>query len=131
MKIRLAVLCVAVAGAVVAGTSGAGPPVSGTFSYFDFGSAQNPPTQRLLKQYQKTHPNIHIKFVNGPSSNSQAWMVTQLAGGTAPDTLTLSTNEQPWRDLNKGWWNDLSKHAMDPDPYVKGNKHWIDLFTRG
>jgi ABC-type glycerol-3-phosphate transport system substrate-binding protein len=105
---------------------------AGQFSYFDFGSAQNPPTQKLLREYQRTHPQIHIKFISGPVySQNLAWLDTQLAGGTAPDVVTLSTNEQPWRDLKKGWWDDLTKYAMAPDPYVKGNKHWIDLLTPG
>jgi ABC-type glycerol-3-phosphate transport system substrate-binding protein len=129
----LAVTAIALLVAVVMGASRASSSagLSGTLTYFDFGSAQNPPTQKLIHEYEKTHPNIHIKFISGPSSNEVAWLDTQLAGGTAPDVITLETNEQPWRDLDKGWWDDLTKYANAPDPYVKGNKRWIDLLTPG
>jgi ABC-type glycerol-3-phosphate transport system substrate-binding protein len=135
MVVAGGILVSAVVGASTAGTSArhraAVSSISGTLTYFDFGSAQNPPTQKLIQQYRKTHPHVRLRFISGPSSNEVAWLDTQLAGGTAPDVITLETNEQPWRDLNKGWWADLTKYANAPDPYVKGNKHWIDLLSPG
>ena len=55
----------------------------------------------------------------------------QLAGGTAADVLDLNTVEQPWNDLRKGWYLDLTPYAQAPDPYVPGNKHWVDLIDPG
>ena len=52
-----------------------------------------------------------------------------LAGGTALDLMTLATNEQPWKDIKKGWWLDLTEYAMAPNPYVPSNERWIDLLT--
>jgi ABC-type glycerol-3-phosphate transport system substrate-binding protein len=144
MKIRTPALVLLsaglVAGAVVVGTGTASRPAGHqpsaraaageSFTFFDYGSTQNPGAQKLVEEYQK-ETGVQIKYVTGPSSQANAWIITQLAGGTAPDMITLGTNEQPWPHVKKGWYADLTKYAMAPNPYVKGNKRWIDLLTPG
>jgi ABC-type glycerol-3-phosphate transport system substrate-binding protein len=144
MKVRTPALVVLsaglVAGAIIAGTSSARSsdaqrPAGRTataksFTFFDYGSTQNPAAQKLVHQYEQ-ETGVDVQYVTGPSSQANAWIITQLAGGTAPDMITLGTNEQPWPHVKKGWYDDLTKYALAPDPYVKGNKRWIDLLTPG
>lgn len=101
----------------------------GTLTYFDYDSLQNPQGQKLIRAYEHSHPGVQIKIAHMPSGDPLPIIDAQLAGGTASDVTTLATDEQPWKDLSKGWYLDLTKYAHAPDPYVKGNKHWIDLLT--
>lgn len=105
--------------------------LSGTLTVFDYQSLSNPQGQALVSSYEHLHPGVHIKISPMPSGDPLPIIDAQLAGGTAADVMTLATDEQPWKDLRKGWWADLTSYANAPDPYVPGNKHWIDLLTPG
>jgi ABC-type glycerol-3-phosphate transport system substrate-binding protein len=83
----------------------------------------------LLADYQKANPKVKIDLVPMPTGEPAAYINAIMAGGTAPDLMTLATNEQPWKDIKKGWWLDLTGHVNAPNPYVEGNKRWIDLLT--
>lgn len=112
-------------------SGGSGASSGGTLSFFDHDSLTNPGGQALIAAYEKLHPGTKISIAKMPPGDAAPVIKAQLAGGTAADVVTLATNEQTWPDLDKGWWMDLTKYAMAPNPYVKGNKHWVDELTPG
>ena len=107
------------------------PALTGTLTFFDHGTLSNPTGTALIRRYERLHPGAHIKIVPLPPGDIVPFVNAQLAGGTAADVLDLNTVEQPWNDLRKGWYLDLTPYALAPDPYVPGNKHWVDLIDPG
>jgi multiple sugar transport system substrate-binding protein len=103
--------------------------LEGTLTFFHYESFGNPEGEALLAEYQSSHPGVTIELVPLPPGDPQPYINTMLAGGTGSDLMTLATNEQPWKDIKKGWWLDLTEYAMAPNPYVPGNERWIDLLT--
>jgi ABC-type glycerol-3-phosphate transport system substrate-binding protein len=125
LAVALLALSLAASGAHAARAQPAA--LSGTLTIFDHTSLSNPEGKALIRAYEGMHPGVHIKVVPLPPGDPVPLMNAQLAGGTAADVLTLNTVEQPWKDLHKGWYLDLTSYAKAPDPYVPGNKHWMDL----
>ncbi|HON72778.1 MAG TPA: hypothetical protein PK512_05555, partial [bacterium] len=90
----------------------------------------NPPTYlwKLEKEYERLHPDIDIQFIRPPEGmDADVWLTTQLTGGTAPEI-----SEQLFSEVNrnayKGWYVDLAPFLEKPNPYVKDNKKWKDIF---
>jgi len=90
----------------------------------------NPPTYlwRLEKEYETLHPDIDIQFIRPPEGmDADVWLTTQLTGGTTPEI-----SEQLFSEVNrnayKGWYVDLAPFLEKPNPYVKDNKKWRDIF---
>jgi ABC-type glycerol-3-phosphate transport system substrate-binding protein len=102
-----------------------------TLSFFDWDSFQNPTGKQLIQEYEKSHPGTTIQVARMPPGDPFPYVSAQLSGGTASDLMTLAANEQPWKDIKKNWWLDLTPYANARDPYVPGNKKWLDLLTPG
>jgi ABC-type glycerol-3-phosphate transport system substrate-binding protein len=103
---------------------------SGTLTIFDYGGSFGPPEGPvLIKGYERLHPGVQIKTVPFPGGNFLTYFNAELDGGTSQDIMTLSLSQQIWKDIHKGLWLDLTPYAQAPDPYVPGNKHWIDLIA--
>ncbi len=85
----------------------------------------------LIVPYEKSHPGVAIKEVSPPSSDADwvLWEDTVLAGGTAPEIISPAVGMQPWPDISRGWYVNLTSLMNHPDPYVPGNKHMRDLFS--
>ena len=112
-----------------AGRRVSGRALEGTLTLFHYSSFENPNGEALLAEYQSSHPGVKIELVELPEGDPQPYINTMLAGGTASDVMTLATNQQPWKDIKKGWWLDLTEYAHAPNPYVPGNERWIDLLS--
>jgi raffinose/stachyose/melibiose transport system substrate-binding protein len=87
----------------------------------------------IADDYEAQHPDVSIEFlfqVNvGGSSSEGETMRTQQLGGVAPEIVNINT-EATWPDIeqNKGWWVAFDPYLEQPNPYVPGNRAWIDLF---
>jgi len=87
----------------------------------------------IADKYEALHPDVSIEFVFqvnvGGSGSEGETMRTQLLGGVAPEIVNINT-EATWPDIeqNKGWWVVLDPYLAQPNPYVPGNRAWIDLF---
>jgi ABC-type glycerol-3-phosphate transport system substrate-binding protein len=85
----------------------------------------------VANDYMGLHPNVKIKFVPIPMVDRREAMITQLAGGTAPDMMWTQPD---WvnEDLGKGWWLSLDPFLDMPSPYASadhpGSKRWHDGF---
>src|SRR5256885_1643195 len=103
------------------------PALTGTLTFFDHGTLSNPTGTALIRKYERLQPGAHIKIVPLPPGDIVPFVNAQLAGGTAADVLDLNTVEQPWNDLRKGWYLDLTPYAQAPGPYAPATHHWLDL----
>lgn len=109
-----------------------GAALKGTITIFDWGAFGGPPPppigSKVLKAYEKMHPGVTIKTVPLPPGDATVWEESNLAAGTAPDILAPSYTQQVFSDLGKNYWLDLTSYLQMPNHYVKGNKHWIDIY---
>ncbi|MCY0880126.1 MAG: extracellular solute-binding protein [Firmicutes bacterium] len=85
-----------------------------------------------IKAYERTHPWVHVKYIvtNTNTNTQQAYLVTEAAGHSVPDVTWEQYGEVTSGSIPKGILADLTPYLMKPDPYVPGNKHWIDLWTK-
>lgn len=98
-------------------------------------SPQSPTMQpliKLVKSYESAHPWVHVKWVqtNNSGNSQQAYVVTQAAGGTVPDITFQNWATVLAGEIPKGILANLMPYLQKPNPYVKGNKHWLDLWPR-
>lgn len=76
--------------------------------------------------FEKLYPDTRVEFIDAPVGQRE-WIVTQLAGGQAPDIININV-EDVWQDVQKGWYVPLDKYLEAPNPFVRGNRQWWDLF---
>ena len=136
MGASLAVMTVA---AVVAGCSGSSgssgdkveiratlPPNTGAIS-----SAQNKALATITKNYESKHPNVRVNWQPNPTSSittANATLVSQASGGKAPDAVFEQYNPLLSGAIPKGILQDLRPWLNKPNPYIAGNKRWVDSF---
>jgi raffinose/stachyose/melibiose transport system substrate-binding protein len=129
------------AAAVARSTHGGLPKFEGEINFFAQAytpqtkskSNPNPPTAffEVRDAYQKLHPNVKINFLPPTlgGTNYSAWVTTEAAGGTLPD---ITWNQ--WAQVNSGYYPagiyyNLRPYLETPNPYVPGNRRWLDLFN--
>lgn len=104
------------------------PPNSGQIS-----SSENKSLQTLTQQYEAKHPNVQVQWQPNPTSaivTANATLVSQAAGGAAPDVVWEQYNPLLSGSIPKGILQDLRPWLNKPNPYVPGNKKWLDLFEK-
>ncbi|RMD95939.1 MAG: carbohydrate ABC transporter substrate-binding protein, partial [Calditrichaeota bacterium] len=87
-------------------------------------------SQQVADEYCRQHPGLSIKFVQQvdiSGSQEGEWLKTQLVGGIAPDIISQNA-EVTWPDVSKGWYIPLDEYLQQPNPYIKGNRRWMDAF---
>ncbi|MCD6386634.1 carbohydrate ABC transporter substrate-binding protein, partial [Candidatus Sumerlaeota bacterium] len=87
----------------------------------------------VADEYERLHPDVYIEFLTSADvagGSEGEWIRTRLLGGVAPEIVEINT-EAVWQDIEdkKGWWIPLDPYLNKPNPYVAGNKRWIDLFA--
>jgi ABC-type glycerol-3-phosphate transport system substrate-binding protein len=63
-------------------------PVSISFASW---VGESPQMKQLATQFQKLHPNITIEFQNVPAERARDKLITQIAGGNAPDVAYMDS----------------------------------------
>jgi ABC-type glycerol-3-phosphate transport system substrate-binding protein len=104
------------------------PPNTGPIT-----SKQNVALNRITQQYEKAHPNVKVQWLpNNYTSivESNAAIETQAAGGSAPDVIWEQYNPVLSGSIPNGLLQNLKPYLEKPNPYVAGNKQWIDLYTK-
>lgn len=81
---------------------------------------------KVAEEFERRFPDTRIEFTEAPVG-SREYLVTQLAAEQAPEILNVNV-EDVWQDVHKGWYVDLGPFLDQPNPFVKGNKAWWDLF---
>jgi len=102
----------------------------GTLSVFDFTTFEGGPQgATVLAAYRRAHPGVTLKILPLPSGDPTVYEENLLNAGAAPDIVVPSYTQQIFSDLPKNTWLNLTPYLNQPNPYVKGNKHWIDIFN--
>lgn len=83
-----------------------------------------------ISSYEKAHPWVHVKYIetNTNTNTQQAYLVTEAAGGHVPDVTWNQYGEVDAGTVPKGILTNLAKYLNRPNPYVNGNKRWLDLW---
>lgn len=122
-----ATLLIGSAGAARQGMAHQARDFSGTLTVYDWGALEvGPVGKRLIAEYEKMHPNVKIQII-AQDPDPSVYIQRVLAAGTAPDILMPSYTQETFNSIPDGSYLDLSPYMMQPDPYVPGNRHWVDL----
>jgi multiple sugar transport system substrate-binding protein len=87
-------------------------PVTVRFAVFS-SVAESPQMKRFEKDFEQQHPNIEVEFEPVPSGRSNEKLLTQIAGGNAPDTAFVDA----------GFVQQLASRGalLNLDGYIKGS----------
>jgi ABC-type glycerol-3-phosphate transport system substrate-binding protein len=92
-------------------------------------SPEKEPT-RLYQQYLHMHPGVRLQWVQEPNGNNwNAWFLTRAIANRLPDLLGFPNSG--WPSIQKGFLVPITKYLLEPNPYIPGNKRWIDSFPKG
>jgi ABC-type glycerol-3-phosphate transport system substrate-binding protein len=115
------------------GSSGSGvtirailPPGTGEIT-----SAQNKALAQFTHEYEAAHSNVQVNWLPNSTSSittANATLVSQAAGGNAPDIVFEQYNPLLSGSIPNDILQDLRPYLNKPNPYIKGNKKWIDSF---
>ena len=95
MKVRLAFAVSAAVALVAAGCSGSDSGAADQKS-FDFWSFSGINQKTAVDEYQKKHPDIHVKLTEvGSSVETAQALTTALAGGKVPDLVLIQGDDLP------------------------------------
>lgn len=97
--------------------------LEGPNQWVSSGSTFGPAWEKLISAFEKDNPKIKVNTVVLPVAQFNETESTQLAAGTAPELVFNQASYQPYMVYH------LESDLKKPDPYVPGNKAWIDLFN--
>jgi multiple sugar transport system substrate-binding protein len=83
-----------------------------------------PAWDALITSFEKDNPKIEVKTTVLPISSWAQTSSTQLTAGTAPELIFAQTPHKPEQILS------LNKYLAKPNPFIPGNKRWIDGFNK-
>lgn len=78
---------------------------------------------KLITDFEAAEPNITVKTTVLPATSWTDTLSTQLSAGTAPNLVFQQAPHRPDQVVA------LDKYFQEPNPYIPGNKHWIDNFN--
>ncbi len=105
------------------------PPATGGITAKD-----NAGLLSLTKAYEKAHTGVTVQWLPNSSGNittSNAQVETEAAGGDAPDLVWEQYGAVTSGELPAGLLQNIKPYLEKPNPYVKGNKSWLSLFSKG
>ena len=87
----------------------------------------------VVRAFEARFPDTKVEIISTPGVRE--YLVTQLAGGQAPDIINVNV-EDVWTDVHKGWYVPLDGFLEAPNPFVvekgdpnlPGAKQWWDMF---
>ncbi|MFH9478649.1 ABC transporter substrate-binding protein [Streptomyces anulatus] len=82
------------------------------------------PWEELIAKFEKAEPKIKVKTNVLPLAEFGQTLSTQLSAGTAPELVFAQAPHQPHMVT------PLDEELQKPNPYVPGNKKWLDLFNQ-
>lgn len=123
----LTALCLAASGCTAGGGASQSGKVTITLAgpnqWNDNASSFGPAWEDLVARFEKAEPNITVKTTVLPLAQFSQTISTQLAAGTAPDLVFNQAPHKPSQVVA------LDKYLSQPNPYVPGNRHWMDIFN--
>jgi multiple sugar transport system substrate-binding protein len=112
--------------------------LSGTVSFCAFlyevgtnaGAGTESVPARVYKKYTDMHPGVKLAFIPEPTTDWNAWFLTRTLAGREPD-LVEGSPASAWAWIRKGDMVPITKYLLEPNPYIPGNKRWLDSFPTG
>jgi multiple sugar transport system substrate-binding protein len=86
---------------------------------------------RLFKKYTQMHSGTSVQLVAEPSYTVDwnAWFLTRAIANRAPDLLQwYPASGLPY--VSRGFLTPITKYLFQPNPYIPGNKRWIDSLPK-
>ncbi|MFN8491109.1 MAG: sugar ABC transporter substrate-binding protein [Caldilineaceae bacterium] len=130
----LVVLGLALGGCIAPGAApasgGAAAPAAGKtieLLYMTHNHAQSiPVNEAIIKEFQKSHPNVKITFDNAPHSNYEQKVLTAFAGGAGPDVFWAGDWMMPQFVANG------IVAPVDPSAFgVETQEEFLKMFPKG
>lgn len=126
MAVVITSMAVALAGCATSTQSG--PPQAGNgktvtlkFQSLAFQATTIAATKKIVAQWNQEHPKTQVQYLQGSYDSVQSQLVTQFAGGTAPDIIQYDSASMA-QFAQQGYLADLSgsldktvKSAISPD----------------
>ncbi len=114
-------------GTITMAAGGYTPPLKGV--KIAPGTVADPAMQQAANAFTKMYPNVHIKFIPSTAQiGTPQWYITEAAAGTLPDVSSV-----PGYYVNitlpNGIYEDLLPTFNKPNPFIPGNKKWIDTMN--
>lgn len=114
-------------GTITMAAGGYTPPLKGV--KIAPGTVADPAMQQAANAFTKLYPNVHIKFIPSTAQiGTPQWYITEAAAGTLPDVSSV-----PGYYVNitlpNGIYEDLLPTFNKPNPFIAGNKKWIDTMN--
>jgi ABC-type glycerol-3-phosphate transport system substrate-binding protein len=86
----------------------------------------------VIKRYEEINPRVHVVQIAVPGGPLYvSWVLTQIAGGTAPDLVQYSLSDPDIPRI----FQPITDEVMKPNPYNKGTPlegvPWRDTFIDG
>jgi len=86
----------------------------------------------IAQQFMKDNAGVTIALptnqaIPATGPDNATWLTAHVAGGTAPEIVR--TNFQ--QAVKQNWCLPLDSYLQQPNPFIPGNKHWIDAFYPG
>lgn len=82
---------------------------------------------KMYNKYMQMHPGAKVQMVPPPAGDSNAWFITHAIANRLPDITQASS--YPY--IRRGFMTSITKYLMQPNPYITGNKRWIDSLPPG
>jgi len=105
---------------------GAGGPVeitlAGPNQWNSDGASFGKPWEDLIARFHADEPDIKVTTLVLPLKDFRQTLSTQLSAGTAPELVFNQATHEPYMV------HPLTEALRQPNPYVPGNKAWLDLF---
>lgn len=119
----VAAVTVALTGCTAAGSSGKTTiTLSGPNQFNSDTKSFGPAWDKLVAGFEKENPDITFKTSVLPIASWGQASAAQLTAGTAPELIFNQTTHKPNQVKN------LDSYLAKPNPFIEGNKKWIDAF---
>jgi hypothetical protein len=93
------------------------------------GTVADPAMQDAANAFSKMYPGIHIKFVPTTAEiGTPQWYITESAAGTLPD-VSMVPGYYVNITLPNGIYEDLLPAFNKANPFIPGNKKWMDTMN--
>lgn len=79
-----------------------------------------PWAKEMIKDFEKSHPNITVKLINVPQAQIDQKIHTMIAGGNLPDIVAAN-----WAN---GGFMSYENQLLNLNPYIKKDPHVLDGF---
>lgn len=85
--------------------------------------------ETLCNEWMTTHPEYTVKINKTSMNGDRGVLVPLLNQHKAPD-ITYQNGTVINTDLGKDYYVKLTDALQEPNPYVEGNQHWIDIYAK-